>query len=484
MERQNLLVIMSDQHSRKLLGCYGNPVVRTPNLDALAARGTRFSAAYTGSPVCIPARAVFATGKYIHQIGYWDNADPYDGRVPSWHHRLRDSGHRVDSIGKLHFFSEESDTGFSAEIIPMHVIGGKGDLMGLVRDELPKRGAAWKMAGLAGPGESSYTHYDREIAARAQIWLSEEASKHRDEPWVLFVSFVTPHYPLTAPPEHYYHYLGRSDLPLPKSYDRAARPDHPFVADYAGSFNFDDYFEDEAAVRRALAGYFGLCSFMDEQVGLVLRALERCGLSSDTRILYTSDHGDNLGARGLWGKSTMYEETIGVPLIIAGRDIPSGRVIDTPVSHVDVYPSILEATGIPAAVEDGRPGASLFAVAAGAEPDRLVLSEYHGMGSKTGAFALRHGRYKSVHYAAYRPQLFDLQADPEELVDLAGDPRYRGVLAECEARLRRCGDPAEIDARAKSRQRELIAANGGKEAVLRRGDLGFTPPPGVIPEFA
>jgi len=193
MRPKNLLIIMSDQHSRALMGCYGHALVRTPNLDRLAARGTRFTGCWTPSPVCIPARASFATGKYIHQIGFWDNADPYDGSIPSWHHRLRDAGHRVVSIGKLHFRSDDDDCGFSESIVPMQVVEGKGDLLGLIRDDLPVRGAAYKMARMAGPGESPYTQYDREIAARAQIWLHDEARKYRDKPWVLFVSFVAPH---------------------------------------------------------------------------------------------------------------------------------------------------------------------------------------------------------------------------------------------------------------------------------------------------
>src|SRR5579862_1636447 len=113
-----------DPKDLKVLGCHGHPLARTPNIDALAASGTRFSAAYTTSPVCVPARAAFAIGKYVHQIGFWDNADPYDGSVPSWHHRLRNAGHHVVSIGKLHFRGGD-DYGFSEEIIPMHVIDRK-----------------------------------------------------------------------------------------------------------------------------------------------------------------------------------------------------------------------------------------------------------------------------------------------------------------------------------------------------------------------
>src|SRR6185437_11671420 len=141
---KNLLVIMSDEHSTKALGCYGSEIVKTPNLDRLAASGTRFSSAYCTSPVCIPSRASFAVGKYIHQVGYWDNADAYDGAVTSWHHHLRDRQHDVVSIGKLHFRETGEDHGFTEEIVPMHILEGKGDLMGLVRSELPVRKGAYK----------------------------------------------------------------------------------------------------------------------------------------------------------------------------------------------------------------------------------------------------------------------------------------------------------------------------------------------------
>jgi choline-sulfatase len=484
MEPRNLLIIMSDQHSRNVLGCYGHPLVRTPNLDQLAARGTRFTSCWTPSPVCIPARASFATGKYIHQIGFWDNADPYDGSIPSWHHRLREAGHDVVSIGKLHFRSDGDDCGFSRSIIPMQVIEGKGDLLGLIRDDLPVRGAAYKMARMAGPGESPYTQYDRAIARQAQTWLSEEAPKLKAKPWVLFVSFVCPHYPLTAPEEHFYRYFDDERLPAPLFYDRSERPDHPFIRDYVKSFNFDDYFEDQAAVRRAVAGYFGLCSFMDEQAGKVMNALSASGLAATTRVIYTSDHGDAVGKRGLWGKSTLYEETCGVPLIVVGEGLPSGQVVETPANLIDIYPFIVECVGgDPAMVDADHPGVSIARLAQGEQPDRTVLSEYHGMGSTTGAFAIRYGQFKYVHYVKYAPQLFDLANDPEEATDLAADPKYASVRNSCEARLRAMLSPEDIDARAKKRQAEQLERYGGRQAVIARGDLGFSPPPGVRAEF-
>jgi choline-sulfatase len=299
---------------------------------------------------------------------------------------------------------------------------------------------------------------------------------------VLFVSFVCPHFPLVAPADFYYQYpLDR--MPVPKQYAKSERPDHPYLRDYAGSFVYDRYFDPDK-LRKAVAAYYGLCSFVDDNVGRVIRTLEAVGLADSTRILYTSDHGDNLGARGLWGKSTMYEEVAGVPLIIAGADLPRGKRVSTPASHVDTYPFIMECVGEdrPEVYEE-HPGASLFKLARGDEPRRNVLSEYHGMGSTTGAFMIRHGKYKYVHYVAYRPQLFDLERDPEELRDLAADPHYASVLKECRERLFAMCDPAQVDARAKRRQADLLEANGGREAVIKRGDLGFTPPPGYPAVF-
>lgn len=485
MEPTNLLIIMSDQHNRRMLGCYGHDIVKTPNLDRLAAQGTLFTDAYTPSPVCVPARAAFATGKYVHQVGAWDNAIPYDGRIPSWHHQLRDRGHHVVSIGKLHFRSAEDDNGFSEEQIGMHIIDGEGDLLGLVRDEdMPKRGGSYKMARMAGPGESMYTTYDREIAARAQVWLREEASKHTAKPWVMFVSFVCPHFPLTAPPEHFYHYYDQ-DLPLPKLYDRRREPLHPYLEDYRKSFAYDEFFETPDMVKRAYAGYFGLCSYLDENVGKVLAALDNSGLRDSTRVVYTSDHGDNLGARGLWGKSTMYEESVGVPLIAAGPGFPAGQRVATPANLLDIYPLIMETAGAASAetITPAHPGISITRLAAGEDAARVVFSEYHGMGSKTGAYMVRKGPWKLVHYADYEPQLFDLASDPEELNDLARDANARPVVDEMQAELRRICDPAEMSRRAKADQQELLAKVGGKDFVIERGDLGFSPPPGVRAEF-
>ena len=487
MTPKNLLILMSDEHNPKIMGCAGNPIIQTPHLDALARRGTRFTSAYTTCPICVPARAAFAVGKYVHQIGYWDNADAYDGAVPSWHHYLRDRGHEVVSIGKLHFRGASSgdthdDHGFTEEILPMHIIDGIGDVKGLVRDNIPVRKGGDKMAKLAGPGESPYTTYDRQIASQAQIWLHEAAKRRHDRPWVLFVSFVAPHFPLTAPAEWYYRYINL-DLPWPKQYDRDVRPHHPFTDDYTRVVDYDTHFKTKEDVKRAIAGYYGLVSATDQHVGNIIEALRTSGLDGDTRVMYTSDHGDNLGARGLWGKSTFYEESAGVPLIVAGEGIPAGITRDAAASHVDVFPFVFDCVGQTMPADPTLPGVSLTDLALGAQPDRAVVSEYHATTSLAGGFMLRSGRYKYVHYVMYRPQLFDLENDPEELNDLAADPAHGDVLAAMQERMYAMFDPDEVDARAKQRQGELLAQHGGRELALARGDLGFTPAPGTSAEI-
>ena len=179
-------------------------------------------------------------------------------------------------------------------------------------------------------------------------------------------------------------------------------------------------------MRRAIAAYFGLVSSTDHNVGRMLAALEAAGLAETTRILYSADHGDNLGTRGLWGKSTMYEESAGVPMIAAGPGLPQGMVCREPVSLADCFPTVVKWAGLPPHPDDrDLPGMPLDEIALTA-PRRTVLAEYHATGAATGAFMIRKGRFKFVHYVGMKPQLFDLDADPQETRDLGRRPRLPG----------------------------------------------------------
>lgn len=479
----NMLFIMSDEHSKRVMGLNGNRYIKTPNLDRLAARGVSFSDAYCNCPICVPSRASFQTGRYVHDIGFWDNAIPYDGSVPAWAHRLRETGHRVDSIGKLHFRSADDDNGFSQEHMPLHVVEGIGDPIGLLRDPPPRRKSALQMAAESGCGDSTYQGYDDRITAASEQWLKQRASEANAKPWTLFVSLICPHFPLIARPEWYDLYRD-VDLPWPLYYEAAERPNHPFIKAMRASQIYDEGFTDKEKVRRALTAYYGLVTFVDHNIGRLLDALDANSLTQSTRVIYTSDHGDNLGTRGLWGKSNMYEESVAVPLIMAGPDVPQGVVCREPVSLVDCFPTIIQSAGLAPHPDDSdQPGASLLDVVAGHVSHRTILSEYHAAGAATGAFMIRKGDFKYVYYVGMPPQLFDLGADPHEARDLAGDPGYAGLLAACKAELFDVVDPESVDARARRDQAARIKEVGGKEAILAKGSFGYSPVPGTKPIY-
>jgi choline-sulfatase len=475
----NLLFFLSDNHARGFMGCAGHPV-RTPTLDALAASGARFANAYSASPICCPARAAIATGRYPHQTGYWDNAIVYDGRVPSWAHRLRAAGYATASVGKLHFRSSADDNGFGEEIAPMHILNGKGGVSMLLRwsDEEPVNRGQWELyLEKSGVGETHYQHYDADISARAIAWLAAQ----RDRPWALFVSYVSPHPPFTVPQRLWDAYDG-VDLPLPPAFRPGERPEHPATAHLRAKMGFQAM-TDEAALRRIARAYCALVTHLDEQIGHVMDAARGLGLLDGTRVVYTSDHGEAAGAHGLFGKYTLYEASVGVPLIMTGADMPRGRVIDTPVSHVDLFPTLVEGAGIAANPEDRDIGGeSLWPILAGARCTRPVFAEYHAAGSRAGTFMLRQGDEKLIHHVGAPAQFFDLAADPEERRDLARTPAGAARAAALTQDLRRVCDPEAVDRRAKADQRAKAEFWGGNAAILEEGLLVYTPPPGVAAE--
>ena len=477
MKPANMLFIMSDQHARDITGCYGNRIVKTPNIDALAARGTRFVNAYTNSPICVPARAGFAAGRYIHQERCWDSAQPYHGQFPSWGHRLMEGGHRVVSIGKLHYRGVEDDNGFHEEVLPIHVHKRIGWAKCLLRKEWRDYPEGEEFAHRTGPGETPYTHQDRNVCARACEWIRQEAPRYTDKPWVLYVGFCSPHNPFMAP-EPFYNLYSPDDIPPPRQHGWEAPDLHPAVAAVRDFFNYDSHF-DEDRIKIARAGYFGLCSFLDDNIGKILAALEEAGLTANTRIVYTADHGECLGNRNIWAKSVMYEESVAVPMIMAGPDIPENMTVSTPVSHVDGYPTIIEGAGETLTREDrALPGRSLIRIAQGdLSDDRVVFSEYHDGGSITGTFMIRTGRWKYVYHVGYAPQLFDLETDPLEKKDLGTDPAHGDVCRRCEAQLREIVDPEAANDMAFSDQRRKIEELGGAEAIKSFDVFDFTPVP-------
>ena len=504
---RNLLVVMSDEHQARATGCAGHPFARTPNLDRLAATGVRFSAACTPSPICVPARAAFATGRYVHDIRLWDNAMPFAGQFPGWGSALQAAGVPVESVGKLHYRSAEDPAGFDAEHIPMMVAGGVGMVWASVRGENERRAPASRMLGEhIGPGESDYTRYDEAVVKKTLEWLRRRRGDRR--PWCLFVGLVAPHFPLAAP-ERFYKMFPPESLPPPKLHPDDGYVRHPWVEKQNAFMDSESRFADARERRVAVACYHALCAWTDHNVGRVLDGLRESGFAEDTVVVYTSDHGDNAGARGLWGKSNFYEESVAVPLIVSvpGGTVPGekagradgterertgrtgwagvggrggrggrGGSCGTPVSLLDLSETIVDHFG--ASLEGDRPGRSLYKIMS--EPDdlsRVVFSEYHAAGAVSGAFMVRDGRWKLIDYVGFEPELFDLQNDPEETRNMA--KRFPQALSRMRGKLREICDPDAVNAQALSDQAALVERFGGRDAALKIGAPGATPPPEV-----
>jgi len=483
MKKNNLLIIMSDEHQSRAMGCAGHPFVKTPHLDRLAQSGTRFANAYTPSPICVPARAAFATGRYVHRIRKWDNAMPYTGDVPGWGHALQNDSVQVESIGKLHYRDASDPTGFDIEHMPMMVADGVGMVWASIRDEDKRMSPGKRMLGEhIGPGNSKYTDYDAAVTKRTVQWIEQNAAS--DTPWCLYVGLVAPHFPLVVP-QQFYDMYPLDQLPDVKLHPSSGYQRHPWVEKQNALMNSEAQFADEQERLSAMASYYGLCSWLDDNIGQIVGALEGSGGADNTTVVYTSDHGDNVGARGLWGKSNMYEESCAIPLIVSGEQYPSGAVCDTPVSLLDLSVSITNHFDLQIAGSDdaGDPiGSPLHAIAAApTDREREVFSEYHAAGSVTGAFMLRRGPWKYIHYVGFEPELFNLVDDPEELTNLAASDDYQSIHLSMKQSLSALCDPEAMDALAHKDQQQLVDSFGGRDAVRHMGAPGATPPPELNP---
>jgi len=475
-EGRNFLVIMMDELARDGMGCYGGAGI-TPHMDKLAASGTRFSNAYTPSPICVPARAAFQSGRYVFQNRCWTNAQPYFGEPEGWAHRLKAEGHETVSIGKLHYRSSDDDNGYMREIEPLHVSGGIGWVHGLLRRE---DATCFDTSGFvkgAFPGNDSYSDYDRRVRDASVKWLTDAGTADREKPWAAFVSFLRPHYPLTCPKE--YLDLYDPDTLPPIRFEGAEKEyRHPVIQANRSYNDYDDHFEDDFQRNLARACYFGLCSFVDDLVGDVLKALEDSGQAENTIVVLTADHGDMNGHKGLWTKMVMYEDSAGIPLILSGPGVAAGAVCNTQASLIDVHRTALDACGVaPSAQDQAIHSKSLMDLAAAPDDEtRAVFSEFHDGGSITGYMMLREGRWKYIHYPGFPPQLFDLENDPFETEDLGLTAAHADIRRHLLSRMKfEFTDPDEINRMCFADQAARIEELGGIEGIYARGNYDFTP---------
>lgn len=456
----NILIVMSDEHSPRFSSPYGHPFVETPNMQRLANEGTTFDNANCNSPVCAPSRASFMAGQHLPSVEAWDNATALSSDEATWAHLLNAAGYETVLCGKMHFQGPDQMHGFQCRILSdCH---GDWDLSLTANwsEWHPEKAAFGKnLFTVAGPGENDFSAYDEVAAAQASTYIRAQADSER--PWALLVGLITPHFPFVARQPYWDKYFPEhADQPqIPPHWDNI----HPHNRRVAEWFSYIGV--DPELTARSRAAYYGLITYCDDRLGVVLEALEDSGQHEDTLVVYTSDHGDSAGEHGMWTKQTFYEDSVGILMQIRwpGRVDP-GRRVKQPVSLVDLTRTLLDAGGVEA--PDYWVGESLLPLAGGAEESAgEVIADYAAVAAKGPCRMVRVGDLKYNYYHGHldeSEELFDLATDPDELADQSKNPDYEEKLAELRARAVRDYDPEEVCQRVLLSQQKRRLANTGQ----------------------
>jgi choline-sulfatase len=443
----NILIIMTDQQAPQFSGPYGHPTVKTPTLDRLASEGVVFENAYTNCPICVPARMSYMTGRYVQNIGIWDNGVPLPEDTITWAHRLRAAGYSVSISGKIHFRGNDHLHGFEEQI--------GFDLNATAKPTppdwskpTPSKPQASDMR--CGPGNTPEIETDTRVTAAALEYIRDAARK--TAPWALHVGYVCPHSPFIAPERYFEMYNpDRIDIDLPEMPPGHLENQHPAVKRNRAARGQPDATLPDAVVRRVRASYYGLITFVDDMVGQLIEALESTGQRDDTLIIFTADHGEMMGEHGMWMKSNFYEHSSRIPMILSAPNQPfAGKRISDPVSLVDLVSTIVSVAGAATPEEPLAPldGTSLLPLihGEGKGPDD-VFSEYYANFSAAPMAMLRRGKYKFNYYLHEDAELYDLEDDPGEFRNLASDSDHRNIREDLENRLLERWDPHDIEER-------------------------------------
>lgn len=448
--RCNVLVLKSDEHNPMVSSPYGHPSVRTPNMQRLARMGSTYESAYCASPLCVPSRSAYVSGRYVHEIQAYSNCSAFRSDHPSYGRVLAGQGVHTVHIGKTDVYQVTDRLGFS-EVIQPWDREPPGDTA-ISRHPLAiRKDAHLRANGYGVPASGANPHLaDERLVDAAVEWLDRNATT-LGKPWTMEVNLGAPHFPHFVTQAEWDAYPNGGDLPR-FGRDQASAQ-HPIAQDLRRHFETDLF--AEADVRGLRRGYLGCISFVDSQLGRLLDAYDRLGLRRDTVVVYTSDHGEMLGKFGMWWKCSLYEDSVRVPLLVAGPGFRPGARIRTPVTQLDLQASLFRATG------SRRPAGWHGEPLQGIRPDdreRVAFSEYHGHGARCSSYMIRRGRWKLVYHAEAPHQLFDLGSDPDELRDLAGThPDVLGKLVAC---LRGICDPEAENRRAEETIRAQLKAIG------------------------
>ncbi|KAK1830381.1 choline-sulfatase [Podospora conica] len=436
-KRPNILYIMADQLAAPLLKMY-NPdsQILTPHLDALAEKSVVFDSAYCPSPLCAPSRMSMITGLLPMQIGAYDNATQISSDIPTYAHYLRLQDYHTVLAGKMHFVGDQLhgyETRLTSDIYP-------GDFGWVVNWDEPDTRLEWyhNASSILQAGtcvRSNQLDYDEEVMYRSTQFLYDHVRQGPSaRPFCLTVSLTHPHDPYTIESEYWDRYAD-VDVALPTV---PALPQHTQDPHSQRLLRVCDLWDRDfspAQIRRARRAYYGAVSYVDDCVGKLLSVLARTGLASDTIVVFSGDHGDMLGERGLWYKMNYFDASARVPLLISHPPLFPPRRVPQSVSTLDILPTMCALAGTAPSPHLPMDGRSLLphlrGAAAGAHDE--AIGEYTGEGTVSPLMMIRRGRWKFVTCPTDGPQLYDMVADPLELVDLARKGGAEEVLAAFEA---------------------------------------------------
>ena len=457
MTGPNILILMVDQLAGPFFPDGPADWLHAPNLKALSARSVRFANAYTASPLCAPARAAFMSGQLPSRTGVYDNAAEFRSDIPTFAHHLRRAGYRTALSGKMHFVGPDQMHGFeerlTTDIYPAD-FGWTPDY------RHPGERIDWwyhNMGSVTGAGVAEITNqleYDDEVAFHATQTVYDYARAADTRPWMMTVSFTHPHDPYVARRKYWDLYEDCAHL-MPQVPTLPFEDQDPHSRRILNASDWHSYTLTEDMVARSRRAYFANISYVDDKIGQVLAALE--ATRQEAVIVFVSDHGDMLGERGLWFKMTFFEGSARVPLMICAPGLTPG-VIGHPVSTLDVMPTLCDLAGV--ALDDIRPwtdGTSLLPLATGQGGRRAVPMEYAAEASESPMAGLRKGRWKLILCPLDPDLLFDLEADPQELHNLAPLAEHAATLAELKDEARALWDLDRFDADVRASQaRRLI----------------------------
>ncbi|MEM7033394.1 MAG: sulfatase-like hydrolase/transferase [Chloroflexota bacterium] len=451
--RPNLLYIHSDQHNPYVTGCYGDPIVQTPNLDRLAANGVVFENTYCPSPICVPSRMSMLTGQHPYQNEVWTNDQMLHSGIPTLAHAMGAGGYTPVLIGRMHAMGPDQLHGYAERLVGDHTENYIGSARSVDRGILNGTAGPERVSlERSGSGQMAYQVHDEYVTAATVDYLNQLGVRKRAgeamDPFSLSVGLMCPHPPYVARKEDFDLYKDTISMPRkPRAYEDETHPHFRWWREDTGSTDVSD-----EEVHRARAAYWGLVTRVDAMIGQMLDALRDNDFLENTLIIYTSDHGDMLGEHGLWWKHVFYEESVKVPLIVSWPGvIEAGQRCENVVSALDVNATILDALGAPALPSSsGRSFLPLINGSGQTDWDDVAFSEYcqYQYCPDGGCYQrmIRDGYWKLIYYHGQPPQLFNLADDPDEFVDRASDLDCQDIVETLTTRILDGWDPEKITA--------------------------------------